>query len=202
MDWILNKFKVVMPDGACSSGLDKSAEDVPWLTRPNQGELNDHFQKMKLSEYLASAPASPVMSAADTMSRRSGNSSPPGSLGGHFSRASSSSRLSLKDIKRQILREKKCESCDSVCDVYATTCEICGEHMADIWTTTAKMRAEAFNREWMERPAEPYVKEKMQPIQWATKELKFRSPNGGSRTIVVPVLAKEIRETQTNGLWM
>eukprot|EP00287_Rhodomonas_sp_CCMP768_P005128 CAMPEP_0196740102 /NCGR_PEP_ID=MMETSP1091-20130531/29047_1 /TAXON_ID=302021 /ORGANISM="Rhodomonas sp., Strain CCMP768" /LENGTH=173 /DNA_ID=CAMNT_0042085039 /DNA_START=141 /DNA_END=659 /DNA_ORIENTATION=- len=172
-------------------------EEVPWSPK-RKGHGKTGKQQMHVKESMESAPSSPALSAADTMSRRS---SPPGSPNGLFTSPKS---MSLREMKVTPRSTKKCSSCDAVCDIHTTTCEVCGEETGDVWVSTARARVEAFNRAWREQPAETFEKDKVE-ILWSTGTFKIRCPNGGSRAVTVPVLQKVgddlLPASSKGGMW-
>eukprot|EP00286_Rhodomonas_abbreviata_P021301 CAMPEP_0181311882 /NCGR_PEP_ID=MMETSP1101-20121128/13390_1 /TAXON_ID=46948 /ORGANISM="Rhodomonas abbreviata, Strain Caron Lab Isolate" /LENGTH=191 /DNA_ID=CAMNT_0023418675 /DNA_START=48 /DNA_END=623 /DNA_ORIENTATION=+ len=189
VDWVLERITNVFPKFDCNSNTGQTHTEETLGRAQFYNDLHE-VQAEKINAYYnnAGAPLSPLLSAASTSSPQS---TPPGSP--HLSVASKKTLLGNRNSLRGMVR--KCLECDSIGDSCATTCEICGE--------TFPNRASI--ERILEPQPEPFNKEKIGPILWSQRELRIRSPSGGSRKILIPhpdKLGNDFVPHCSEGKWM
>mmetsp|Transcript_25147 Transcript_25147/g.63480 ORF Transcript_25147/g.63480 Transcript_25147/m.63480 type:complete len:208 (-) Transcript_25147:215-838(-) len=138
------------------------------------------------------SPMSPAISAASTVSR------------------GASSSLSVN--------EKRCASCDTVGDVEEVTCQICGENFPQLKFATnwqrngSSMSLNMFappvtpRRLFDKEPPVPIDNVIREPMVWESTRMKFRTADGKSREVELPMLLNNIEVPRakdgSEGRWM
>mmetsp|Transcript_38306 Transcript_38306/g.59802 ORF Transcript_38306/g.59802 Transcript_38306/m.59802 type:complete len:264 (-) Transcript_38306:456-1247(-) len=161
----------------------------PSCSPPASGPPGARAYMMDRTQY----PPSPTLSRTSTSSSRRNSlgkgsvpSSPP-------SRTSSISVASTVPASTSSSATKECPECESTIDVACTTCEICGEPLRRL-SSTSKPPNRRIKKLLYEAAPKPYNKEDHEPIQWALSDIRIRGPGGSVREISVPVMALAVAD--------